>query len=82
VYVGPRFLGNLSFRGFLVSCGIKWRFLWMGHRKLRTRTSMFAKVLQIFWGRTSCKKSADLQGNLLQKNNFSAAYKTSFQYTK
>jgi hypothetical protein len=37
---------------------------------------MLAQVLQIFfWGRTPCKKWADLhprQGNLLQRNNFSA----------
>jgi hypothetical protein len=36
----------------------------------------------LFGKRTPCKKSADLhprQGNLLQRNNFSVAYKTSSQ---
>jgi hypothetical protein len=35
--------------------------------------------------RTPCKKLADLlprQGNLLQRSNFSAAYKTSLHFTK
>jgi hypothetical protein len=41
--------------------------------------------VNIFWERTPCKKSADLhprQGNLLQRNNISAVYKTSLHFTK
>jgi hypothetical protein len=39
----------------------------------------------IFGERTPCKKLADLhprQGNLLQRNNFSAVYKTSLHFAK
>jgi hypothetical protein len=47
---------------------------------------MLAQVLQIFLGKEHLvKKLADLhprQGNLLQRNNFSAVYKTSLHFTK
>jgi hypothetical protein len=42
-----------------------------GHRNLSARTRMFALVLQTFWGKKPCKKSAYLhprQGNLLNWN--------------
>jgi hypothetical protein len=45
----------------------------------------WVQVLQIFFGKEPCKKSADLhprQGNLLQRNNFSVVYKTSLHFTK
>jgi hypothetical protein len=40
---------------------------------------MLAQVLQIFWGKEQLVKMADLhprQGNLLQRDNFLAVYKT------
>jgi hypothetical protein len=48
---------------------------------------MLAQVFraQVFGERTPCKKLADLhprQGNLLQRKNFSAAYKISLHFTK
>jgi hypothetical protein len=46
---------------------------------------MLALVLQIFWGKEHLVKNwliSNLQGNLLQKNNFSALYKTSLYHTK
>jgi hypothetical protein len=68
----------------------KWisdlKILRFSHRNLRTRTSTLAQVVQIFGGKEHLvKKSADLhprQGNLLQRSNFSAAYKTSLNFTK
>jgi hypothetical protein len=58
--------------------------LFSGRGNLRTRTNMLAHVLQMFLGKTPCKKLAALhprQGNLLQKNKFSAVYKTSLHFT-
>jgi hypothetical protein len=43
------------------------------------------KSCKYFGGKIRCKKSADLhprQGNLLQRNNFTAVYKTSLHFTK
>jgi hypothetical protein len=55
-------------RGNLIRC------IMYNHRNLRSRTSMLAQALQIFWGKeTPCKKLADLhprQGNLLEKEHF------------
>jgi hypothetical protein len=57
------------------------------HRNLRSRTSMLAQVWQIFWGKEHLVRNPLIstlhrQGNLLQRNNFSAVYKTSRQFTK
>jgi hypothetical protein len=70
----------------------QWFRLWtrtprtLKHRNLRSRTSMLAHVLQIFLGKEHLvKKLANhhpRQGNLLQRNNFSAVYKTYLHFTK
>jgi hypothetical protein len=55
------------------------------HRNLKYRTSMLAQVLQKFWAKKPCKKSADLhprQGNLLHWNIFTGLNETSLYYTK
>jgi hypothetical protein len=61
--------------------------MYVHHRNLRSRTSTYVGtgLASIFGERAPCKKLADLsprQGNLLQRNNFSAVYKTSFDFTK
>jgi hypothetical protein len=46
---------------------------------------MLAQVLQTFWAKKPCKKSADLhprQGDLLHWNIFTGLNKTSLRYTK
>jgi hypothetical protein len=64
------------------------------HRNLRNGTTIEILELQqvcwhrfceYFWGKTPCKKSADLhprQGNYYQRNHFSAVYKTYLHFTK
>jgi hypothetical protein len=59
----------------------------MRHRNLRSTKNKYVGtgLANILEERTPCKKSADLhptQGNLLQRNNFSAVYKTSLHFTK
>jgi hypothetical protein len=58
-----------------------------GHRNLRTRTSMLAQVLQIFLGKNTLKKNwlistLDKAIYILQRNIFSAVFKTSLHFTK
>jgi hypothetical protein len=57
------------------------------HRNLTFRIYKYvgAGLANIFGERTPCEKLADLyprQGNLLQRNIFSAVYKTSLHFTK
>jgi hypothetical protein len=57
----------------------------INHRNLGTRMRMFELLLQTFWAKKPCKKSADLhprQGNLLYWNIFKGLNKTSLHFTK